>query len=98
MAVAAYTKDPGATLEYGFDWGSWLHAGEIITASTWTVVPSQPAQAGDITVSDSAVVLAITTAWLQAGVIGVQYTASNSVATSCGREDTRSITLDMENR
>jgi len=51
-------------------------------------------QAGEIIV----VVIAITTAWLQAGVVGVQYTVTNTVTTSLGRVDERSILVDVENR
>jgi len=96
--VASYTKAPGSTLDYSLDWGSWLQAGEIIVGSTWAITPSQAPQTGDATIQQSAVVIAITTAWLQAGVVGVQYTVTNTVTTSLGRVDERSILVDVENR
>lgn len=30
-------KDPEAVLDYILDWSDWLAAGEIITASSWTM-------------------------------------------------------------
>lgn len=82
---------PGASLDYGFDWKSngWLKPGEIITASEWA-----PAPAG-IELSRAQLLEArgITSVFATGGVAGYQYRITNTITTSQGRKDSRSITL-----
>jgi hypothetical protein len=96
--VASYIKDPSAILDYSLDWGSWLQSNETISGATWAITPSQTAQTGDLAVKMSAVAGGVTTAWLQNGVVGCQYTASCTITTSLGRTDVRSISIDVEDR
>jgi len=98
MTVATYTKAPTAILDYSLTWGSWLLATETITLSSWAITSETTANGSDLTVLTSQINGAITTAWLQAGVVGTTYTASDTVTTSAGRTDTRSITLTIQPR
>lgn len=75
---------PGAVLDYAFDWSSWLSDGETITSSSWAV-----AGGGQITseqISDGKAVAFVTCE--EAGTV---FVATNSIVTSAGRHDSRSI-------
>lgn len=98
LTVAKYVKDPGATLDYSLDWGSWLQANETIPSASWAITPSQDPQDADVVVANSSVTGSVTTVWLSSGVVGCQYRASCTVTTSAGRTDVRSILLDVELR
>jgi len=98
MSVASYVKAPGAILDYSLTWGSWLLTGETIGTSTWAITSETTANLSDLSVLSSQISGGITTAWLQAGVVGTTYTASNTVTTSAGRTDERSITVTIQAR
>ena len=86
--------DPLAKLDYGFDWRSrgWLDTTETITLSNWTVT-------GGLTLSSPTIVSdAITATLVEGAVLGENYTLSNTITTSEGRKDTRSIKLFCKNR
>lgn len=93
-----FKKDPTAVLDFGINWsdvtavgGPWLQGGETITASTWTV------PAGLTKNSDSKTSSA-TTVWLSGGTPGAQYQITNTITTSAGRTDSRSLTITITNR
>ena len=94
--MATFTHDPDAKLDYGHDWSAWLGADTIVT-STWTVVP---ATAGDATLvlSSSTHDTTTTTIWADGGTNGNNYTITNHVITTAGREDDRSHKLQCRNR
>lgn len=81
-----YQKDPAAILDYEIDWSAWLANGEVITASSFT------ADAG-LTIVSTANGDKAATVWLSGGVAGVKYRVGNTVTTSQGRTDERSITI-----
>ena len=86
------THTPGADLDYSIDWSAWLAAGEKITASEWTA-------ATGISLSRKTVELfKITTAFAAGGVAGNDYTLTNTITTSAGRIDSRTITLQCRAR
>jgi hypothetical protein len=91
--VANYIKDPQAVLDYGMDWGAkgWLQSGETITTSTWTV-------ATGITKGATSNTTTTTTVWLSGGTVGTTYAATNTVVTSMGRTDERTITIRVQDR
>ncbi len=89
MSIAAYLKAPGATLDFGNDWGSWLHAGETITASTWAASGTGLIVAGSSVASGTAI------AWLSGGTVGTTYTVANRITTSQGRTDERTFTVQV---
>lgn len=94
-------KDPQARLDYGWNWAEWLAEGETIETSTWTIstitgdaAPLELDVAnGGATHDDTT-----TTVWLKGGTLGKRYTAVNHIATSQGREDDRTLPLDIKNR
>lgn len=78
---------PGSDLDYSVDWTSWLTASETIVTSTWT------ASAG-ITVSrDNILGERVAVAFAAGGVAGQDYTLTNTITTTDGRVDSRTITL-----
>jgi hypothetical protein len=89
--MRTYIKDPDATLDYGFRFGDWLETGETITASTWSV-PSGITKESDNFADDQTII------WLSGGTVDETYTLTNSIETSSGRIDDRSLRIKIKNR
>lgn len=87
----AYIKDPGATLDYAFDWTDWLGTGETITASSWTV----PAGLTNVGVTFSAYA---SVCRISGGSVNTSYTVTCQITTSDGEIDRRSMLITVENR
>lgn len=88
-----FTKDPNATLDYAFDWSSWLASGETITAQTVTVTK------GDVTVSSGPTQASgKVTVWLTGGTAGVTSWVTCHITTNQGRQDDRTISLTVKER
>ena len=85
-----FLKDPQANLDYSVDWTSWLGSDTIAT-STWTV------PTGLTKVSDSKTT-EIATVWLSGGTVGQEYTVTNHIKTAAGRDDERSIIIQVQER
>lgn len=86
--MMTFEKDPTAVLDYEIDWaggppGPWLATGETIVTSTWTL------GAGLAEVSDSHTTTSATI-WLAPCPVGT-YTATNTITTSAGRTNSRSL-------
>jgi hypothetical protein len=86
-----FTKDPAAVLDCQYDWSSWLAAGETIASHTVTATDG-------MTVDSSSESEGQVTVWLSGGVGGSDYAATCHIATSAGREDNRSITIQVRER
>lgn len=84
--MATYFKDPGSTLDWQFNWASWLENGEAVTGSTFV------ADSG-ITIASNSFTATTATVWLAGGTAGTKYKVTNSVTTNQGRSDERSITI-----
>jgi len=91
--MAAKIKDPNAVLDYSIDWSTWLATSETITASSWTV-PTGITQ----TTPAPSFTNTITTIWLLGGTVGTTYTLTNHITTNQGRQDDRSITIQVVER
>lgn len=89
--VLTFLKDPDATLDYGVDWSDWLAQGETITGSVWTLTAG-------ITKYNESYGTTATTVWLQGGVSGTTYRATNHITTSEGRQDDRTLTIKVKDR
>ena len=105
MSVASYLKGPGnVTLDYSLDWGSWLLQGETITTSTWAITSEAAPVETDLFVEvnesgpNTLITGGITTAWLTQGTVGTVYEAVNTLVTSAGRTDERSIQITIQAR
>ncbi len=90
----SYDKDPEAELDYGFKWGEfWLASTETIISSTWDV------PAGLTEVSNGIVVGGKTTfVWVSGGTLKKTYTLTNTIQTSEGRKDSRSLFITITDR
>jgi hypothetical protein len=86
------TKDPQAFLDYFIDWGTWLVAGDSIGSAVWTVPTGLTEEAATVDGTKAIV-------WLSGGTSGQSYTVTcHVVMTPSGREDDRSLTINMEER
>lgn len=93
MALAV--KDPGARIDFEFDWGEAYPGGQAVVASSWTVAPEL---AGGVMIAASAHDLMRATAQLAGGVAGQVYRVTNRVTMSDGQIDERSMTVRVEER
>ena len=91
MAKYIKIKDPDAVLDYGLDWSNWLASGETISSSSWVVETG-------LTKDSSSNTTTTTTVWLSGGIAGRTYRITNSIVTSTGREDDRSILIKVIER
>ena len=82
-------KDPSSSdVDFSLDWTSYLEAGEEVNASTWA--PSDPA---GLTIVTSAYSATLTTVYVSGGVRGQVYRLRNTIGTTNGRSDDRSLTI-----
>lgn len=86
-----FSKDPDATLDFIFDWSSWLESTETITnhtitATTGIVVDSSTESAGKVTV------------WLSGGTYGATYSIACKITTSSNRTDERTMFISIFDR
>lgn len=86
-----FTKDPDATLDYSFDWSSWLEDGETIASQTVTV--DSDLTEDSISASDSAV-----TVWVSGGTAGQRYSIACKITTdnNPARIDERTIYIQVK--
>lgn len=85
-----FMKDPDAVLDYHIDWSKWLD-GDTISASTWDAPTGITIDSSDFT-STTAVV------WLSEGTEGSTYKVVNSITTSDGRSDDRTLFINVRER
>lgn len=85
-----FSKDPDSTLDFLWDWSSWLTGGDTISTSTFVVdagpdavlvVAGSPAPSHTTTTA---------TVWLQGGTLGKQYTVRNRIVTANSRTEDKS--------
>lgn len=89
--MTTFIHDPQAVLDYSVDWSAWLVSGETIANSSWTV-------SSGLTLGTDSNTTTVATAWISGGTAGRNYTATNHIVTSAGREDDRSIALYCRER
>ena len=88
-------KHPAAALDYAVDWGAEYLAGDILSASTWQVVP---VEIGGVSVTDSSFDQRVAKVTAAGGVPGHLYQLTNHVVLASGLSDSRSIVLRVEKR
>lgn len=83
-------KDPNAVLDFSWDWSGWLTEGETITDAAVTVPDgiTKDSESHD----DTGV-----TVWLSGGTPG-RHRVVCHVTTSAGRQDDRSLDIDVDDR
>lgn len=89
---SSFLIDPDAVLDYRFDWSQWLTAGEVIQDHTVTAITD------GITVDSSDPTDTDVTAWLSGAAISTTQRVTCHIVTDQGREDDRTITLQVRNR
>jgi hypothetical protein len=90
MIYKEFEHAPNSKLDYGFDWTLWLATGETVATSNWTtdlLANSSPANTGTVT-----------SVFVEGGVVGTSYKLVNTITTSVGRIDSRTIKLSCKNR
>ncbi len=87
------TKDPQSDLDYRFLWEEWLD-GDTISTSSWAVQSGSGLTAHDESVDgDDAIV------WLEGGTIAdVRWSVTNTIVTTAGRTEERTLMVKVENR
>lgn len=92
----SWPHDPQAELDYSISWLDWLASGETISTSSWA------AEVGITIMSDAGHLPSktdtTTTVWLTGGTIGARYNVINTITTSAGRKEERTITMMVGNR
>lgn len=93
-------KDPDAEVDHSFNWDDGYlddttSPPESISTSTWAV---SPADSPGLTISSDSKTLTVATAFFLGGVVEQLYVVTNTVTTSGGRTDERSLSVRMEER
>lgn len=88
-----FDYSPNPKLDFGIDWKSkgWLESTETIVSSVWVV--DTP-----LTKSDEQVVNGVASVFVEGGEVGKTYALTNTVTTSKGRRDSRTIKLFCKKR
>jgi hypothetical protein len=96
-----FVKDPDAIIDYALDWltegylDTAVSPAEIVTASSWRVDPDT---SPGITIVTDNFSDTITRVKVSGGQVGHRYLLTNTIETSGGRTDERSITLRVQHR
>lgn len=94
--MAYLLKDPGARVEYGFDWDAEGQlAGRTIATATWTVAPAEP---GGVGVAASRIEGSTARVTAEGGLAGRVYRLACRVTLSDGETDERQLALRVEDR
>lgn len=93
---AVREQAPTSYLDYGFDWGPTLGAGETIAQSTWEAAPTNtapPLQFSNAGVATNGG----TVVWISGGRLNTDYEVTNRITTSSvpARQDSRSFILQI---
>lgn len=106
--AASITKDPGATLDFGFDLSPvptqlaapWLAPGEQVVSLTVTPDSGLTLQSSSIGTNASGVAGALLIAWLSGGVAGTSYNVKFAFTTNSTppRTDCRSLSVVVQSR
>lgn len=86
-----FLKDPNADLNYEEDWSDWLGDDDTIATSDWAAESGLTVGATDKTSTTTIVNLSD-------GIHGQEYLAKNSVSTTNGLSDSRSIKILCRHR
>lgn len=85
-----FTKDPDATLDYLWDWTSWLGDDEIAFSNFFADL--------GIIIGSETNTATTATVWLAGGTPGVTYRVTNRITTVQGREDDRTAAVTVRQR
>jgi hypothetical protein len=86
-----FVHAPNAKLDYGFDWTLWLQTDEHVVTSSWVV-------SSELTPSLEQILNDVTSLYVEGGVVNSSYELTNSIITSDGRKDSRTMKLICKKR
>ncbi len=86
----SFEHSVGGNLDYSFDWLSrgWLAAGETISTSVWAITGSS-----DAVLSNDQNIAGVTSVFVKLSTAHNVYRLINTITTSAGRIDSRTIVL-----
>lgn len=83
-----FVRSPESVLDFTINWAPWLPAEDTIDTSNWTVgTPS------GVTITSTSQSANTTTVWISGGTAGVTYHVVNTITTTGGRTDERTLSL-----
>ena len=100
--ASSFLKDPDAVEDFKWDWlaktngsgaSDWLATGETISSATVTPVSGITKDSDSLTDANTTV-----TAWMSGGTAKIDYDVTCHIVTSDGREDDRTITIQVRDR
>ena len=95
MSENILLKDPASTLDFVFDWSSWLASGETISSFSVTVTTGITLGTSSKAPSQAA---GKVTYWLSGGTAGSSYVVQCTITTSAGRVDNRKAIIQVADR
>jgi hypothetical protein len=90
-----FEKDHRAKLDYSIRYVDWLNSDQI-TGSSWTAAPGNPD--ANLMITATAFTTGTTTAWFASGTINHTYRYENHIGTLGGREENRSILIEVTDK
>jgi len=97
-----FIQDPDSSLDYGFDWSSWLKDSDNLDSSSWTISPSGELEvktgSESISLYETKCVLQLADGVSKSDVIGNYYKVTNSIVTVEGYEADRSFKVKISER
>jgi hypothetical protein len=84
-------KDPQAVKDYALDWSALLASGETLATSNWAVTPT-----GELAIGLKPIIGNLATVWLSGGVDGTAYSLVNTITTSRGVTDERTVQIKVK--
>lgn len=89
-----FEKDRRARIDYSIRWVDWLD-GDQISASSWAIVSNPD---GGIVIDTPSNTTGTATVWVSSGTVSNTYRLENSITTTAGRTDNRSILIEVVDR
>ena len=98
--MALYKKDPGATLDFAFNWNPttspWLATGETI--ASYTITPQTGITLETVAPHAHSQTAGKVTYWLSGGTNESTYEVSCLIVTSASRTDKRTMKISVRDR
>lgn len=88
----SFIKTPSATIDFTINWDDgYLTTGEFLSTSSWAIQPASTS----FSINTEAYTTATATIDVMGGVQGQTYYLKNTIVTSAGRIDTRTLQVDI---
>lgn len=90
MPQAMPPKDPDATLDYTWNWATWLGDDTILSSDVDIIAPA------GLTLESTTNSTTAVTAWFSGGLVGQSYAVRNRITTVGGRTNDATIYISIE--